>query len=387
MLGLLAVAAGYSPLYTSSRPALSAASPALRSPAAVRAVLDLPRPVEGATVDDETVGDRRVAEGVAYADQFEELFSKELATSTPVPKPSNAAQAQHPKGKRIAWSNVYGTLMRPPRARRSWSSTDIGRGVFFSLWHVLALFAPFMFSWRTVVPQFLLYVASGMGITYSYHRQLAHRAFRSPKWLEYLAAHCGMMAMQGGPIEWVSDHRYHHLHTETPLDPHSSYEGFYWSHLGWMLDSEVYEARCSDRRNVADLEKQPFYRFAQDNYLWYVAAHWGAVTAIFGLPGLVWRAFFTSLLFHVTWFVNSACHAWGAQPYRTGDQSRNNWWVGFLAFGEGWHNNHHKYPGSARQGFFWWEIDITYYGLLLLQRIGLISDLRKPPRRVYEAAG
>merc|ERR1719160_1604607 len=95
--------------------------------------------------------------------------------------------------------------------------------------------------------QFLLYVASGMGITYSYHRQLAHRSFESP---EYTAAYCGMLAMQGAPIEWVSDHRYHHLHTETVLDPHSSYEGFYWSHLGWMLDSEVYEARCSDRSNV-----------------------------------------------------------------------------------------------------------------------------------------
>lgn len=139
-----------------------------------------------------------------------------------------------------------------------------------------------------------------MGITYSYHRQLAHKSFRSPKWLEYLAAICGMCALQGAPLDWVSDHRYHHLHTETPLDPHSSFEGFYWSHLGWMLDSTIYEQRCGDSSNVADLAKQPFYQLTSKYYFTgFFFLHWGLIAAVGGLAGVVWRAFFTSLLYHV----------------------------------------------------------------------------------------
>merc|ERR1712087_160494 len=183
---------------------------------------------------------------------------------------------------------------------------------------------------------------------------------------------------QGGPLEWVSDHRYHHLHTETPLDPHSSYEGFYWSHIGWMLDAEVYNQRCSDRRNVADLEKQPFYRHLQKQYIWHVVAHFGMVFAVGGLPLLCWRALGVALLYHVTWFVNSAAHLWGKQEYATGDQSRNNWWVGFLAFGEGWHNNHHAFEYSARHGLGKGQFDITWILISLLKRVGLISAVKLP---------
>ena len=117
-----------------------------------------------------------------------------------------------------------------------------------------------------------------------------------------------------------------------------------------MLDSEVYEARCSDRSNVPDLQKQAFYRFCQGQYLPFVLAHYGLMYALGGLPALCWRCFATTVLHHVTWFVNSAAHVWGKQDYATGDQSRNNWWVGWLAFGEGWHNNHHAFEYSARHG-------------------------------------
>ena len=201
------------------------------SPAVVRRaplpalVLDLPKTD---IVDGECVGDRTVT-GVSYREQFDDLFSRPLQTGKPVPKPSNEANAAEPTAVRVPFSNVFGTLMRGPRGR-DWSETDRGRLGWFILMHGLGLLAPFYFSWRMLGIQFLLYCASGMGITYSYHRQLAHKSFKSPKWLEYLAATCGMAAMQGSPYEWVSDHRYHHLHTETPLDPHSSYEGFYWSH-------------------------------------------------------------------------------------------------------------------------------------------------------------
>ena len=158
-----------------------------------------------ATADGEVVGDRNVESGVSYAQQFDELFAKPLQTSRPVSKPSNEAQASEPTAIRVPFSNVYGTLMRGARGR-DWSETDRGRLGWFAVMHGLGALAllPRFFSWPMFAVQFLLYCASGMGITYSYHRQLAHRSFKSPKWLEYLAATCGMMAFQGSPYEWVS---------------------------------------------------------------------------------------------------------------------------------------------------------------------------------------
>ena len=305
---------------------------AMRGRHAPRMVLDLAKTAqpddsgEDVCVLDECVGDRSEA-GTSYSAQYEDLFSAaaelQWKTSKPVPKPSNAAQAQVKGSVRVPFSNVYGTLMRGARSR-AWTETDIGRTIWFTIAHTLGClaFLPRFFSWRMLAIQFLVYCASGMGITYSYHRQLAHKSFKSPKWLEYLASVCGMMAFQGSPYEWVSDHRYHHLHTETPLDPHSSYEGFYWSHLGWMLDSHVYKQRCGDQSNAADLYAQPWYRWTHKNYMTIMAFHWTAVYALGGVAGLVWRAFFTALLYHVTWFVNSASHLWGRQEYKTGDQSR-----------------------------------------------------------------
>lgn len=353
-----------------------------RTRAAVHMVANLPKQKTGEVQWGELMditGNRAISE-VSYAQQFEELFSREeLHTSTPVVKPSNAAQSREPTAFRVAFSNVYATLMRSPFSKnRTWSSTDIGRLTYFAVAHLFGIGALFCFSWRNLISAFLMYVATGMGITYSFHRQLAHRSFRTPKWLEYTAAYCGAMAMQGGPIEWVSDHRYHHLHTETPLDPHSSYEGFYWSHLGWMLDEELYLRRCSDRRNVGDLEKQPFYRHLQKRYLYHLAAHFGLVYAVGGLPLVCWRFLGISLLLHVTWFVNSAAHLWGRQDYATGDQSRNNWWVGFLAFGEGWHNNHHAFEYSARHGLGKRQFDITWILIATLKRLGLATNVKLP---------
>jgi len=343
-------------------------------------VLDLPSSSKEASWSEasEIAGNRDISE-VSYAHQFEELFSKELKTSVPVAKPSNAAQARVPGSRRVLFSDVFATLMRSPFSKdRRWVSTDYGRLAFFTTMHAFGAAALCFCSWRNLISGFLLYVMTGVGITYSYHRQLAHRSFKSPKWLEYLAAYCGAMAMQGGPIEWVSDHRYHHLHTETPLDPHSSYEGFYWSHLGWMLDEEIYKARCSDRRNVGDLMKQPFYRHMQKHYLWHSLGHFALCYAVGGLPLLCWRALGVSLLYHVTWFVNSAAHLWGKQTYATGDQSRNNWWVGFLAFGEGWHNNHHAFEYSAQHGLGKRQFDLTWEIIKMFKRVGLVSSVKLP---------
>mmetsp|Transcript_28085 Transcript_28085/g.52756 ORF Transcript_28085/g.52756 Transcript_28085/m.52756 type:complete len:439 (-) Transcript_28085:223-1539(-) len=327
----------------------------------------------------EVVGNRKDS-GVSYRAQFEELFSQPLDPSKPVAKPSPEAQAREPTAKRVPFSDVFGTKMI--RAiHRHWSKRDKGRLVFFTAIHGLGLLVPFFFSWKMLAIQFLVYCVSGLGITYSYHRQLSHRSFKSPKWFEYLWATFGMMGMQGAPLDWASEHRYHHLHTETPLDPHSIYEGFYWSHVGWLLDSEKKEQRCSDMSNAKDMSKQKFYQLTSKYYKLFVLAHFAIVYALGGMAAIAWRCFFISFQYHITWFVNSASHVWGHQEYRTGDQSRNNWWVGILAFGEGWHNNHHAFEYSARHGLRPHQIDTTWMLVRLFQKLGLVTNVKLPTEK------
>jgi stearoyl-CoA desaturase (delta-9 desaturase) len=311
----------------------------------------------------------------SYAEQFERLFSLEkLPVATPVAqKPTPAAQARSVGARRIPFSDVFAT-----RAPPAWQSVHLGRAVYMGWAHAcfVAAFACF-FSWRNLAWHFLFYTISALGITFSFHRQLTHKSFTTPKWLEYTAAYAGTLAAQGSPTEWVSDHRYHHLHTETPLDPHSSYEGFWWSHMGWALDWRMGQRRCP-RTNVADLESQPFYVHLDKNLAWHLALHLAIMYALGGLPWVVWRMAGVTIWYHVTWLVNSASHIWGSQPYRTGDQSRNNALVGLLAFGEGWHNNHHAFEYSARHGLEKGQLDITWMLIRALERIGLAKNVRLP---------
>lgn len=177
---------------------------------------------------------------LSYSQQYQQLFQKPLDTKKIVPKPSKEAQKLEPDGRKVLLSDVYATQKTNLFKNRSWAATDkqyIGFMVFI---HGLCLAAPFTFSWPMVGLFFVSYFITGcLGITLSYHRQLSHRSFATPKWLEYALAYCGVLAIQGEPMEWVSSHRYHHLHTDTPLDPHSPYEGFWWSHMGWLLDNKV----------------------------------------------------------------------------------------------------------------------------------------------------
>jgi stearoyl-CoA desaturase (delta-9 desaturase) len=331
---------------------------------------------------DEYVG-KREDSGRSYKSMYEEIFSGELDPSKPVQKPSPEAQALEPTGKRIPFSKVYGTRMRRV-LHRHWAKRDKGRAIFFALVHGMGLMAPFFFSWRMFITQFVIYVFSALGITYSYHRQLAHKSFKSKKWFEYFWAIWGMMGMQGAPLDWASEHRYHHLHTETPYDPHSIWEGFYWAHMGWLLDAEKKEERCADMSNAMDMQKQAFYRFTSKYYKLFVLAHWSLFYAIGGTAGLVWRAFWVMVQYHVTWFVNSASHLWGKQEYKTMDNSRNNWWVGFLAFGEGWHNNHHAFEYSARHGLRPHQFDMTWMAVRLFEKLGLVSGVKLPTERNKE---
>ncbi|XP_030470923.1 palmitoyl-monogalactosyldiacylglycerol delta-7 desaturase, chloroplastic-like [Syzygium oleosum] len=283
-------------------------------------------------------------------------------------------------GRRIFLSDVVVKRKRRVFSGRKWSSLDIGTAVVVLAMHLLGLLAPFYFSWSAFWVAVSLYVVTGLlGITLSFHRNLSHRSFKLSKWLEYLFAYCGALALQGNPIDWVSTHRYHHQYCDSERDPHSPLEGFWFSHMSWLFDTNSVVQRCGGPNNVGDLQKQPFYRSLQSTYIAHPIALAVLLYALGGVPFLVWGMGVRIVwVYHITWLVNSACHVWGRQAWNTGDLSRNNWWVAVLAFGEGWHNNHHAFEYSARHGLEWWQLDMTWYVVRLLQALGLATDVKLP---------
>ena len=325
----------------------------------------------------------------SYSRQYDVIFSEPLKLNRAVPKPDRVAQSEEPGGFPVLWSAnqgypaVYGTPKKNFFFGRKWEAKDLAYGGFIAGIHLLCLLAPMTFSWKMVGLWAASYFVTGcLGITLGYHRLLSHRSFTCPKWLEYFFAYCGAHAVQGDPLEWASVHRYHHLHTETPLDPHSSYEGFWWSHCGWLLDSKTTDERTHDRGNASDMAAQPFYRWMARTYTWHMLAQAAVLLAVWGLPGLVWGgAVRIAWVWHITWFVNSASHVWGGQTYDTQDLSRNNWWVAILAFGEGWHNNHHAFEYSARHGLDWWQFDMTWLIIRGLELVGLADKLKYPSEK------
>ncbi|XP_077220063.1 fatty acid desaturase 5 [Tasmannia lanceolata] len=282
--------------------------------------------------------------------------------------------------KRILLSDVVVKRRRRVYLGRKWKNQDIATGSVVLIMHALCVWAPFAFNWTAVCVAFVLYFVTGLfGITLSFHRNLSHRSFKLPKWLEYSFAYCGVQALQGNPLDWVSTHRFHHQYCDSERDPHSPLEGFWYSHISWFFDVESVVQKCGEASNVGDLEKQPFYRFIRRTYIAHPLALAVLLYAAGGFPFIVWGMGVRIVwVYHITWLVNSACHVWGRQSWNTGDLSRNNWWVAFLAFGEGWHNNHHAFEYSARHGLEWWEFDLTWYVVWLLQAIGLATDVKVP---------
>jgi stearoyl-CoA desaturase (Delta-9 desaturase) len=204
--------------------------------------------------------------------------------------------------------------------------------------------------------------------------------------VQFVFALLGAMAVQRGPLWWAAHHRHHHRHADNESDSHSPVQhGFWWSHVGWFLNSANFATRIE---LVPDLAKYPELRFL-DRFD--VAAPVALAALLFFIGGaqlLIWGFFVsTVVLYHATFTVNSLAHVFGARRYVTADDSRNNWLLALLTFGEGWHNNHHYYPGAARQGFYWWEIDLTYYVLRMLAACGLIWDLKQVPARMRDARG
>jgi len=261
--------------------------------------------------------------------------------------------------------------------------------------HVGCLVAPFFFSWSGLaIAIFFCWVTGGLGITLCYHRLLTHRSFKTPKWFEYILTTLGCMAWQGGPIQWVGVHRLHHLHSDQELDPHTPKHGFSWAHMFWCMHKEGFEGRCAVDA-ARDLQRDPGLRLL-NRYFWVIqfllvpviylageaAANFGLATS--GLSWLLWGVCVrTVMVYHGTWFVNSASHTWGYRNYDTNDISTNLWWVALVSFGEGWHNNHHAHQRSAAHGLRWFEFDLTYWTIRLLGLVGLAKDivLPKPEQR------
>ena len=272
--------------------------------------------------------------------------------------------------------------------------------------HVLALlaFAPRFFSWSGVVIGLVgTHVFGTLGINLGYHRLLAHGSLKVPRWLERSFVTIALCCLEDTPARWVATHRLHHVHSDEEEDPHTPRDGVLWSHVGWLFRPAPQRRTLSFfDRYARDILADKYYRFLERHplaSLWIYALH----AAAFGLAGLlagrwlsgsweegrrlgeswiVWGAFVrTVLVWHMTWSVNSLTHLFGYRNYETDEGSRNNWFVALIAAGEGWHNNHHHDPASASLHHRWWEFDLTYGVILLLQGLGLATDVIQPRHR------
>jgi fatty-acid desaturase/radical SAM superfamily enzyme YgiQ (UPF0313 family) len=280
-------------------------------------------------------------------------------------------------------SSIIGGFMRTPeffkrdrtfRQPIIWVTTS-----FMILFHAGALAALFVFSWKALMLAVLLWwIAGSLGIGMGYHRLLTHRGYKTPKWLEYVLSVCGTLALEGGPLLWVATHRQHHQNTDKEGDPHSPHDGGFWAHMGWVLTGQTMQRNSAELLPyVPDLRKDRFH-------VWISRWHWVPITMLaillFAAGGwryVLWGIFLRTVIgLHSTWLVNSATHMWGKQRFRTRDDSRNSFWVAMLTFGEGWHNNHHAFPQSARHGLAWYELDPNWYGICILRVLGLAWDVK-----------
>jgi stearoyl-CoA desaturase (delta-9 desaturase) len=227
------------------------------------------------------------------------------------------------------------------------------------------------------------FYARMFGITGAYHRYFAHKTYKTSRAFQFALAVLACSATQKGPLWWAGNHRTHHKNADQPDDIHSPKHGLYHAHAGWIFEGR-WDATPLDR--IADFARYPELVWLNRNHHVPPLALAVLCTAVGGFSGLVWGyVVSTVLLWHATYTINSLAHTWGTRRYATSDTSRNNPWLALLTMGEGWHNNHHHFCASARQGFRWWEIDLTYYLLRSLQSVGLIWEVREPPAHVIAA--
>jgi stearoyl-CoA desaturase (delta-9 desaturase) len=325
------------------------------------------------------------------------------AHSESMTNPSNASVARHPSATSSAvlvrLQQWLDSAVAAPVGDADADRIDWLRVLPFLLLH-LGCFGVVWVGTSSValIVAGILYVVRMFAITGFYHRYFAHRAFRTSRAMQLIFAVIGATCVQRGPLWWAAHHRHHHRHADTVDDLHSPLHGFWRSHMGWFLTRRAF---ATDLRRVQDLARYPELRWL-DRYdivvptilaigLYGLGALLARVRPELGTSGaqmLVWGfCISTVVLFHATVTINSLAHRFGRRHFPTADNSRNSFWLALLTFGEGWHNNHHFYPGSARQGFHWWQIDLTWYGLRVLAWLRLIRDLKPVPDWVLARVG
>ncbi len=257
--------------------------------------------------------------------------------------------------------------------------TGIGLGVIH-VGALAALLPTFFHPSALIVAAITSYCTGVLGVTLCYHRVLTHRSLRLRKPLEYLFAIFGTLALQGDPIRWVAIHRKHHAHADDDGDPHTIRRGFKWAHVDWLYRNNVAMPTQDEiLRYAPDLYANPFYRALQHLSAPLQLVLAAAFFVAGGWSWVIWGVFARLVVsYHSTWLVNSAAHMMGYRTYRTTDRSTNCWWVAVLAFGEGWHNNHHAFPFSARHGLSWFEIDMTWWHVKALAFLRLADRIRIP---------
>ena len=262
--------------------------------------------------------------------------------------------------------------------RLSWKNLDPVVTIWMAAMHIGALAAPFFFSWQAVgVAVVLHWLTCSIGICLSYHRTMSHKSLKL-KWpAKVVGLFFGVIAGEGGPIRWSATHRIHHGQSDQKGDPHSPLDGPWWSHLWWMM---VQNPKRKDellfKYYAPDLVKDKTVMFFEKTFALWLWATGLSLLFFGGLDMLLWGLCVRMVFaYHSTWFVNSATHLWGYRNYETTDESRNLWWVALLAYGEGWHNNHHAHPRLARAGHKWWELDPTWWAITFLRKIGQATDV------------
>ena len=272
---------------------------------------------------------------------------------------------------------------------------DWVRIIPFILLHISCLAVFFVgFSWFAFIVMIGFYLLRMFAITAFFHRYFSHKAFKTSRAVQFFFALIGVMSTQNGPLWWAAHHRYHHRHADEPNDLHSPRHGFWYSHMGWFLNKQNFSTQ---EHLVKDWLKYPELRWLDRHSVlvsvltaasfWVIGSILAHVAPSLGTNGLqlfVWGFLIsTVLLTHITLTINSFAHRFGFRTYPTQDDSRNNWFLAIITLGEGWHNNHHFCPASVRQGFVWWQIDLSFYVLRLMAMVGLVWDLVPIPEKAF----
>ena len=267
-------------------------------------------------------------------------------------------------------------------ARRTINWKNVAMVTFF---HLLAIPVFFTFSWQNLAALLIgNWIVGSLGVGLGWHRLLTHRSFKAPKWLEYLLSIFASMSMQDAPDKWIATHRIHHAFVETEKDPHSTRFGFWWAQIGWVVWGTAQDHDAATmKRYVPDLLKDKGHVLISRFYLVPIVVSAFILFVIGGWSMVVWGVFARVVVgWHTTWFVNSLSHIYGSRPHETTDFSTNNWFVALLTFGEGWHNNHHAFPTSARHGLEWHQFDMNWIAIRIFEKLGWAKQIKLPDIKV-----